>query len=134
METPKIRIRRGTKEDVDLLLGDGVDEGEGNLIVVYPSDRVSVFVLEEDGKPVAIGSSVYSKSSVMLKNLYCLPEYRGKGYACKLVECRLRDARNRGLTKARAITLRPSEGIYRKYGFREGKRYSFSVYMSKDLG
>lgn len=91
-------------------------------------DLIRGFFFEEDGKVVGNISCQRRGEGWYISDVVVLPEYRGKGYARKLVETCVEDIRARG---GRQVSLDvvsgnvPAIALYRTAGFREYTSLAF---------
>jgi putative acetyltransferase len=114
-----------------------------NMQEVYLNNNGLFLVLIDDQKIVGTGAlKKLDDSTAELKRMWFLKEYRGKGYALKMVNQLLSFARLQGYTKIRLDVWSPQNqqqaiAFYRKIGFYEIERYNRSpakFFMEMILG
>lgn len=135
---PDFKARRLTAGDVDSILGllnqieefftmrSKTEQENREDILNSITNEGRLYGVYEDGNLAAVaGTSAENSMSAMVVSVATLPEYRGRGYATRLVTRLCQDCLDEGMKFLCLFYDNPQAGaIYRKIGFQELGQYA----------
>jgi len=103
---------------------------------VKPPEGI-IYIMEVEDEIVGMGRlDTFSEGIGEVHNIWTSPEYRGKGYATRLMKCLEDKATEFGLTAVRLDTAKfnlPAINLYKKIGYRVIDRYRAGAFDNESL-